>query len=313
MRAHLSLLVLASLAVAGCDAVLVTFPADRGGRPDLEALGFDLGDVPDGVLGSEGTLGGLDSLGLSTNDVRPNGGAGFEAPLPPVDGGDSECGPVVSQTGWCVTLRDHPGPGSGVTFIGLDDGATCAPVDAPVAASVLNVGSLGLQGTTLAWCDAGGGVHQVDLSTGSVVTTAIPSLGCDSLTSAAGGFVILPDGSGSDLKWFPRLSEMLNGGSGTTWPVRPSADRIAADTQVIYTAQQQTDVVSRWLTDGTVLEPLVLDDFGLIYGLDSAPGNRMVLLDGQRDLVVYDRITGAQTDVFSLSSNFAGLACFPEP
>ena len=303
---------LTTLAAAGCDVASVSFPADRGGRPDLEALGLELPEEP-GTVQSDGRAEGFGgALAFQPTAVRPNGGGDVVPSLPP-EVTDGDCGSVVSQSAWCVTLRDHPGPGSGVTFVGLDDGGSCSPLDASVGVSVLTVASLGLQGTTLAWCDSIGVIHQVDLSTGDVVTTASPSLACGSMTSAAGGFAVLPQGTGGDIQWFERLSEIMGGGSGLTWPFRPVANRLAADSQIVYAAEATTDNITRWLSDGTELEPLTLDDFGLIRGMDAAPGNRMVLLNDQRDLVTYDRITGAQLEIFGMAGNYAGLACFPEP
>lgn len=312
MRFLSPLLVLTALAAVGCEPASVSFPADRGGRPDLEFLGLDLPEAP-AAVDSEGTAEGFaGTIVFEPGAVRPNG---HDGDLPQLPSGieDDECGAVVSQSAWCVTLRDHPGPGSGVTFVGLDDGVSCAPLDASVAVSVLNVASLGLQGTTLAWCDASTVVHRVDLATGIVVTTANPSLGCGSMTSAAGGFAVLPQGTTGEIQWFARLSDILGGGAGFTWPFRPVANRIAADSQIVYAAEATTDNITRWLSDGTELEPLTLDDFGLIRGMDAAPGNRMVLLNDQRDLVTYDRITGAQLETIAMAGNYAGLACFPEP
>ena len=310
VRTSLSFLVLGSLALAACEPALVSFPADRGARGDLEALGLGLPEGP----GSVESQSSLDTPGETTvvgdTIVRPDG----TDPVPQLPAGESPgCAAVVGQTGWCVTLKDHPGPGSGVTFVGLDDGQTCSPLEASVGTSVLSVSSLGLQGTTMAWCDSGGILHQVDLSTGAVQTVANPALFCGGLTSASGGFAVLPQALGRNITWYSRLSDMVGGDDGVTWPVRPVATRLAADSLVIYAAEYETDLVTRWLIDGTELESLVLDDWGQINGFDAAPQDRMVVLNDERDLSIYDRVTGALLENIELDGTFAGLACFPEP
>ena len=251
-----------------------------------------------------------ETTGFGHTIVRPDG----TDPVPQLPAGESPgCAAVVGQTGWCATLKDHPGPGSGVTFVGLDDGQTCSPLEASVGTSVLSVSSLALQGTTMAWCDSGGILHQVDLSTGAVQTVANPALFCGGLTSASGGFAVLPQALGRNITWYSRLSDMVGGDDGVTWPVRPVATRLAADSLVIYAAEYETDLVTRWLTDGTELESLLLDDWGEINGFDAAPQDRMVVLNDERDLSVYDRVTGALLENIELDGTFAGLACFPEP
>ncbi len=310
LRTLLSFLVLGSLALAACEPALVSFPADRDSRGDVEPLGLELPEGP-GSVGSQGSLGAPgETTGFGDTIVRPDG----TDPVPQLPVAESSgCSAVVSQMGWCATLKDHPGPGSAVTFVGLDDGQTCSPLEASVGSSVLSVSSLALQGTTMAWCDSGGVLHQVDMSTGAVQTTANPALFCGGLTSASGGFAVLPQALGRNITWYPRLSDMLGGDDGVTWPVRPVATRLAADSLVIYAAEYETDLVTRWLIDGTELESLVLDDWGEINGFDAAPQDRMVVLNDQRDLSIYDRITGALLESIELDGTFSGLVCFPEP
>jgi hypothetical protein len=308
-----ALLSLMTLALAGCEPALVSFPADRGGRADLEALGLEVAPL-DGAVQPGGQTGpAQDLFGVDWGSVRPDGGGNGADPVPALPEVGDDCTAVVRQTGWCATLRDSTGPGVSVTFVGLDDGATCAPLTAQVAGTVASVGSLALQGTILAWCDASSVVHEVELGTGRVITTANPALACEGLTSAAGGFALLPQGQGHDITWYPRVGSMATGEGAVEWGFRPEANRIAADSQLVYTALQTTDSIRRWTPDGTELETLTLDDSPLIRGMDAAPGNRLVLLDDQRDLAVYDRITGAQTASIPLDGAFSGLACFPEP
>jgi len=310
MRLSASLLVLSSCALAACDPAIVVFPGDRGAG-GFDDFVFDVpegpgGVTPGGTADTPGAIGGLD-----LDMPRPDTHTGETPQLP----GDAAvgCSAVVSQSAWCATLEDLPGPGSSVTFVGLDDGTTCSPLDVSVGSSVLSVSSLALQGTTLAWCDAAGAVHEVDLSTGAAQTTANPGLYCGGLTAAAGGFAMLPQALGRDIKWFPRLSDMGGTTNQVVWPVRPWATRLAADSEVIYASWHQTNSITRWLADGTELDSLTLDNFGWIHGLDAAGGDRMVVLDDQRDLAIYDSVTGALTDTIDLDGTFSGLACFPEP
>ncbi|MCO4771475.1 MAG: hypothetical protein KDA24_15690 [Deltaproteobacteria bacterium] len=304
-------LALGSFALVACEPALVTFPGDGQGRGDLEVLGLDLPDAP-GDVDAGGTISGPGAqIGLDGTVVRPDS-SDLGPPALPLDE-ETGCAPVVSQSGWCATLKDTPGPGSGVTFVGLDDGAMCSPLEVPVGVSVVTANSLALQGTTMAWCDSVGVVHQVDLSTGVVTTTSSPSLDCAGLTSAGGGFALLPASASHNIAWYPRLSDMIGGGNGSTWPVRPTASRISADTAVVYAAEEETDLITRWTLDGGEVDSLLLDDFGVINGFDAAPGDRLVILDGQRDLAIYDRVTGALTDAMALDGQHAGLVCFPEP
>ena len=124
---------------------------------------------------------------------------------------------------------------------------------------------------------------------------------------------MLPQALGRDIKWFPRLSDMGGTTNQVVWPVRPWATRLAADSEVIYASWHQTNSITRWLADGTELDSLTLDNFGWIHGLDAAGGDRMVVLDDQRDLAIYDSVTGALTVTIDLDGAFSGLACFPEP
>lgn len=296
------------LCAAGCEPLLVVYPGEPG--PD-EILPPQVSS-PTGFDGTDDALGG-GSLGdsLTFASLRPKDD--LSAPVLPGPGSLEGCAAVTSQSSWCATLEDTPGPGASVVFLGLDDGTTCEPATANVGSSVVGVGSLALQGTTLAWCDTAGTVHSVDLRTGD--TTSVASAGnfCGGLTAALGGFAALPQSLGRDVSWYARLSEMSQGNEGQTWPVRPWATRLAGDSEMVLAAWHDTDTITRWLPDGTQLEDLELSQTLFINGFDVLQGDQLAVLDENRTLRVFQQESGEVLDELVLDATYYGLACFPEP
>lgn len=308
---------LGAVALTGCSPALVEFPRERAPfetpLPELT-----LPDAPEVETPALGTFGGGFEPGVF--DPGTESTHHLASPTDPLDGfvpdeepvDTSQCGAVTSQSGWCASLRDAPGVGAVVGFIGLDDGSVCDAVVADVGTSTLTATSLAVRGTLASWCDGANVIHTVDLSTGDVATATSTASTCTAMTEMQGGLAVLPQSLGRDVVWYPDIAELLDGG-GQSWPVRPTASRLAADSTTIWAAMHQTDTLTRWLPSGVELEPLELDWGGMIYGMDAVVGQRVVLLDDNRDVRVFDTITGATLDQIPLSGAWAGLACFPTP
>lgn len=314
----LLLAALASLPVSGCVPALVEFPRERTPQ-EAPSVFFELPDAPGPVEPDpRGVITATDT-GV-TDPVGEGAGTavGVEDQDPWVDpadteaSGETQCGVVTSQSGWCASLRDEAGVGAVVGFVGLDDGLVCDAVVADVGTSTLTATSLALGGTGASWCDGANVVHTVDLLSGQVTTSTSTSMTCAAVTSAMGGLAVLPQGLSRDVTWFADVDELLSG-AGVRWPVRPWASRLAADSSLVYAAWHETDMIERWQPTGVELEPLELDWFGFLYGLDSVDGDRLVVLDEARDLRVFDAVTGDTLDQIPLSGAWSGLACFPEP
>ncbi len=307
----------AALPLGACTPALVEYPRERTPLQSPDPV-FELPDAP-GFDAPQQTLSSGSEPGVVDPDRQGAGGspgvAVADAEVDPDDtagGGDTQCGAVTSQSGWCAALRDEPGVGAVVGLIGLDDGLVCDAVLANVGTSTLSATSLALQGSEASWCDGANVVHTVDLQTGQVTTATSTSMTCAAVTAAMGGLAVLPQGLSRDVTWFADVDELLSG-SGVRWPVRPWASRIAADSALVYAAWHQTDLIERWQPTGVELEPLELDWFGFLYGMDSVQGSRLVILDDARDLRVFDASTGDTVDQIPLGGAWSGLACFPEP
>lgn len=305
---------LGAVTLAGCTPALVEYPRERipFHEPDVIFADVERPEVEEG--GSEDAL-------ETPSDPQVDGPVGeVERPTDPLAEFDpgytepdtSQCGDVTSQSGWCASLRDEPGVGAVVGFIGLDDGAVCDVLFAEVGASTLTATSLAVQGTQTAWCDGANVVHTVDLATGAITTSTSTASACAAMTEMQGGLVVLPQNMGRDLVWYPGVAALLDG-DGISWPVRPWASRIAADSSTIYAATHQTDTIERWEPSGIALEPLELDHSGFLYGMDTVDGDLLVILDDSRDLRLFDAVTGDTVDLIPLSGNWSGLACFPSP
>ncbi len=313
----LLLATLASLLLSACSPALVEYPRERSPLESPEAF-FD---TPNAPLVGEAEHNGYPFLDVGETDPGDEGPGeplSMEEQEPNLDLGDTEietttpCSAITSQSGWCAGLRDEAGMGAVVGFIGLDDGTVCDAMVADVGASTLAATSLAIHGTEASWCDGANVVHTVDLQSGQVTTFTSTGMTCAAVTGALGGLAVLPQGLSRDVTWFADVDEMING-VGVRWPVRPWASRLAADSSLVYAAWHETDLIERWQPTGVELEPLELDWFGFLYGLDSVDGNRLVILDQARDLRIFDAATGDTVDQIPLSGAWSGLSCFPEP
>ena len=305
---------LAATTLTACAPALVEYPRARApfAVPDVALelpAGPEVGGPQQGWV--DEVLVGGDEPGVAHHGTQlEDPTADFSPDEEPTTEG--QCAAVMAQSGWCASLRDAPGVGAVVGFIGLDDGAVCDAMAADVGASTLTATSLAVAGTQAAWCDGSSVIHTVDLATGDVTTSASTAVSCAGMTEAQGGLAVLPQGLGRDVTWYANVDEVLSGG-GVSWPVRPWASRLAADATTVYAALHETDMIERWLPTGVELEPLELDWFGYVHGLDAVAGGRFVVLDSARDLRVFDADSGDTLDTIALTGSWSGLACFPAP
>ncbi len=308
---------LASLPLSACSPALVEYPRERTPLASPE-VHFDLPETPLLDAAEHDDQGVFDVGEVDPVDEGAGEQLSMEEQEPDLDLGDTEletttpCSAITSQSGWCAGLRDEPGVGAVVGFIGLDDGTVCDAMVADVGSSTLAATSLAIHGTEASWCDGANVVHTVDLQSGQVTTFTSTGMTCAAVTGAMGGLAVLPQGLSRDVTWFADVDEMMNG-VGARWPVRPWASRLAADSSLVYAAWHETDLIERWQPSGVELEPLELDWFGFLYGLDSVDGNRLVILDELRDLRLFDATTGDTVEQIPLTGAWSGLSCFPEP
>jgi hypothetical protein len=228
------------------------------------------------------------------------------------------CASVTGESHYCAMLLE-----GGLGVAGLDSGLLCsvgksfdylASGSAAVSSIAFSDGFVHVCGSMM----GAGGLLRVDVREGT--WSIVPHLDCEAVAAWNDGLLVMGGrGSSGGLTFYSDWEHAM-AGDGEPIPAYPSATRMTASGDRLYSAWHSTsEVLVNELPSGAELPSITLEGYDdWIWGM-SVTEDGWLMIGNLSTITVFDAATGARLETVHLHATTAdmvmlgGLACFTNP